>query len=148
MSIPTGSALAGKKKAFNIQRRLDLAFGSQSQDFGALLDLETKIGERVFLLTGWMGSEGKTQPIVAEYTENPERSRDGEHDKPSLRVYTEVDGVLTEIAVAFRKEAKPKEGEEGGPRVFHSGHTTGYPAIELTFRPHIPKAEPATASAQ
>jgi hypothetical protein len=130
--IPTGTDLKDCKAAFGIKRKHMLPLGEQNQDYGTLLKKDVKIGDKIFPLVGWLGADGKNMPVVAEYTENPEKSQDGQHDKPSLKLYFDDNGTLTEYAVAFKRVSK---GEDG--KVFHTGQTNFTPTMNLTFWPIV-----------
>lgn len=130
MAIPQGTALKDKKKQFNIQSRIELGFGPHDEDFGALLDHPVEIEGTTYPLTGWLGSNGKSEPVVAQFTPTPEKSQSGEHEKPAIRVFAQVDGALREIGVAFRRE-----GKESG-KVFFSGKLG---SRDLTYWPVLAK---------
>lgn len=135
--IPTGEALKGKKLAFNIksQREIEVV-GRQTVDFGSLLDLKTTLLGKDYPLTGWLGANGKTLPVVAEFNAAPAKSKkDESKEAPAFRVFTEVEGEVIEVAVAFRKTAK-ESGKD-----FYTGFTTGTPKHDLTFFKHEPKAK-------
>lgn len=128
--IPSGEALKGKPLRLKIQSRVDLPIGTSNQDFGALLDHPVEINAKTYPLSGWMGTRDKSMPVVAEYSENPEKASDGVKDKPSLRVFAEHAGGLIEIAVAFKRV-----GANDAKKVFHSGQTNTNPAHDLVFWP-------------
>lgn len=135
-SIPAGQALKGKALAFNIKCNREIeVVGKQQVEFGSLLEAETEVGGKTFSLTGWLGSNGKTLPIVAEYIANPAMSKSGGKETPSLRLFAEVEGELVEAGVAFRKTSKATG------KAFYTGFTNGTPKHDLTIYKHEPKAK-------
>lgn len=134
--IPTGDALKGKKPVLHIKNQVEVTgLGRQSYEFGALLDAPTKMGDKEFPLTGWLG-DGKTLPVVAEFNPNPEKAKGGETEKPAIRIYAEIEGDLREVAIGFRQASKTE-----GKGDFYTGNTTGTPKKALVFFKHEPKAE-------
>ena len=134
--IPTGSDIKGGEAAFGVKRKLVLAIGEQTQDFGMLLKKDVKVGDRDFPLVGWVGADGKNMPVVAEYVEAPGKSKDGEHDLPSLKLFCELDGALIEFAAAFKRVGKSDDS-----KVFHTGQSNFSPKMDLTFWPIVKKSQ-------
>lgn len=123
--IPSGDAIKGKPLFLSINAKQKIGFADQIVRFGALLAHETKVGDRSFPLTGWLGPQGQSVPVVAEYTENPQPGESGK-DRPSVRMFNELNGTLVEIAVAFKRHTADK-------RVFHSGNSATSPKFEITL---------------
>jgi hypothetical protein len=103
MKIPQGNELSGKKKAFDVRRTLNLAFGEQRESFGVIVEHPVDADGRSFPFCGWLGAEyGKTEPIVVEFHENPGQNAESK-DLPAMRIYAVVDGVPTEVAALWKK---------------------------------------------
>jgi len=133
--IPTGDALRGITPILHIKRQEEnAALGRQSYDFGALYPVPFKIGDREFPVIGFLGAPGKTVSVVAEFNPNPGMGSKGEHEKPAIKIYTENEGELQEVVIAFRKKS------DGSDREFYTGNTTGTPRKNFVFWKHEPKA--------
>lgn len=128
--IPTGEALKGAKKAFSIQRNLELAIGAKEEPFGVVTKHSFEHEGRTFL-AGWMGAEyGKNTPIAMEVIADPGQSADNK-DRPGARIYCEVDGAMTELMPMWRKV-----GSQSG-KVFYTGKIPGqsYEFVFWTYEP-------------
>ncbi len=137
----TPDMLGGKRKIFNIERSEKLPFGDFKSDFGALLDAPIEIDGRPFQVQGWFGPSGKSMPVVAEILDEPGKSADGTQDLPAIRVYGEVNGELTELAVAWRKQST-------SGKTFFGGQFSLKPHFALTLWPHTPRVESSEPQAE
>ena len=133
--IPSGSELKGCGAKISIQRKLVLPIGDQMEDFGVLCEKEVELKGQKFNRVGWVGGNGKNMPIAANYIETPGKSADGSHDKPSLRLFCEVNGDLVEYVAGFKKEGK------NTGKVFYTGTTNFSPKDELTFWPIVKREQ-------
>lgn len=148
-----------KKVFLSVKRTLKLGSEEMQQDYGALFEMPSKIGDEDYQLKGWLS---KDIMVVAKFDPNPGKAKpkegktEGEAaDLPALKVFALHDGEEPiEFATGWKHQAKDASKNDylAGHTLHLSGKGRGKAKDRLAFfftkrntEEAAPASEPAAA---